>query len=699
MTTSRIVNGAPMTIMLGVNDRSTRQLAPEPEVLPTHLPVVFLYTQTGPTEPQLVVGDSLVGMYGQDSLDLRKAYATHQTVLAKTINAEGNSMMVHRMKPLDAPAPANVRISADVLPTSIPEYLRNSDGSVKVDSTTGLPVPSGAMIAGFKLKWVVDHIAPVEGESQFGLGHQTPGDQTDTVTNVQSVRYPVQDLEVPHFGKAGNNAGYRMWAPTKLSANPLDERIIQNEKVYPFRIAVVRRPDEISTPKIVETQSAEQFLDVCFKPGVVDFNTDRELYLGTRLIPAYEDLHNANGLPPSWGPFGRTHLYDDNVAALLTLFYTAELPYADIFSDLNGEEDELYRFNMISGVSSNNVPYHSFQVVGAASNAVRFTENSTVYASGGGDGTMTEALFADLVSADVAEYANPNSQYQDSATFPEAIIYDSGFPLATKYELCKFISVRKDTAVVLSTHDVLGRKLTASEESSLAIALRTRLQMFPESDFFGTPVLRGVIVGRSGILIGSQYNKRLPLTIEIAAKAARYMGAGNGVWTPGFAFDEDPNNEITMFSDINIVFTPATVRNKDWDNGLIWVEASGRRTVYIPAMKTIYNNDTSILTSFFTMMACVELEKVGERARRKFSGNSKLTKAQLVQRVNDFINSAVASRFDDRFTIVPETYFTTADDARGYSWTTKIKIYGPNMRTVGTLIIESYRIEDLTTTA
>ncbi len=94
-------------------------------------------------------------------------------------------------------------------------------------------------------------------------------------------------------------------------------------------------------------------------------------------------------------------------------------------------------------------------------------------------------------------------------------------------------------------------------------------------------------------------------------------------------------------------------------------------------------------------MAIVELQKVGERARRQFSGTSSLTNAQLVERINEFVVNNTTGRFAGRFTVIPETYFTKADTARGYSWTMKIKIYAPNMKTVGTLSVESYRIEDL----
>ncbi len=129
------------------------------------------------------------------------------------------------------------------------------------------------------------------------------------------------------------------------------------------------------------------------------------------------------------------------------------------------------------------------------------------------------------------------------------------------------ISIRKDTAVVLSTFDAGGPTLTASEDSSLAVALRTRAQMYPESDYFGTPVMRAMIVGRDGKLMNSQYTGRLPVSLELASKSARYMGAGNGKWKSGFNFDHAPMSEVEMFRDISATFTPASVRNKDWDAG------------------------------------------------------------------------------------------------------------------------------------
>lgn len=693
-----IVNAAPSTVMLGVQDISTESPVVEPEVLPTHLPKVYTYAETGPLEPQLVVGGALTQMYGANSFDLRRKYATHQTAFINTVNAQANSMMVERVVPTDAPPPANARLFADVLSTKIDEYARNVDGTIQKDNV-GNPVPTGEQIDGFKVKWVVAHVdLDEDGNDMFGKGEIGPGDQTDSTTGEQSKRYPILDIAYPHVGERGNRNGMRLYAPTEQSSTPVNVNSLVKDKVYPFRLSLVEKSVSTGTPITQPTQSGALYVDFCLKPGVISSVDESEFYITKRFPARYQLLNDPSGLPSSWGPIGKSAVYSGNVDLLIKQFYAAELPYVvQGQSDFDGSEDEEYRFNLLSGVSSANVPYHSYQIVSAAANAQRLTENSVFYVSGGGDGTMDESKFAELVSERVRQYADPLSYLQNTAKFPEAYIYDTGFPLQTKYDLLSFIALRKDTAVFLVTHDVLGPELTADEESSLAIALRTRAQQYPESDYFGTATMRCAIFGRSGLMLNSQYTKPLPLVLDFAKKAAVFMGAGNGKWKADKGFDQEGLNQVDLFGAVNVSFTPGTVRNKDWDNGLVWVEDYSRRSLYWPAFHTVYDDDTSVLTSIITMMACVELEKIGLRAQRRFSGNSKLTNAQFKTRIEKFVNDEVQDKFDSRFIITPTVTFSDADLKRGYSWTLTIKIQAPNMKTVQTLVIQAARMD--TTTA
>lgn len=692
MTT--IVNAAPQTISQGTQDLSTRQQVPEQEALPTHLPKIYVYTKKGPTTPQLVVGESRTQMYDADSFDPRLKWANHATELSNIINAAGNAQMLQRIKPADAAPPASIRLSLDVLPMAIPKYQRNADGSFKLDED-GFPEQDGNLtVNGFRCKWVASAVTQPAGVDSFGQATQGPGDQTDGEN--QSLRYPIADIRVSSFGSYGNDLGLRLWAPTLKSSTPLDDRLLTSRKVYPFRMACVGRADSNSTARVIETLYAEQFINVCLKPDVIDPNTSALVYAGDVFLDSYRDL-STPGQPLRYGSFNEFKLYDANIKSLLEDFYAAEQPIANTFSDFTGADGEEYLFNIFSGQSSQGVPYHSFQLVAGSTGSFKPNEGVSIFATGGTDGTMNDTAFAAAVADEVALYADRNSYLQDDAKYPESIIYDSGFPVDTKEALVDFIAVRKDTFVVLGTHVVGGPDLTASQESSLALALKTRLQMYPESDFYGTPVMRGMIVGRSGKLLTSQFRKHLPLTLEIARKAATYMGASNGKWKPGYSFDKWPNNQVTSFGDVNVTFTPSSVRNKDWANGLNWVDSFERRSLYFPALKTVYEDDTSVLNSFFTAMVCVEVQKVGKRVHRRFSGVSSLTNNQLIERVNEEVINQTTGRFDDRVTIVPKAYFTKSDEARGYSWTLPIQVYAAGMKTVMTLNVETHRIEELET--
>ena len=453
---SRIVNAAPMAIMLGTEDLSTRQVTAAAEELPQHLPKVYIFAKKGPTDPQLVVGASRSLMYGEESFDLRSKYATHTTVLSNTVNSQGNAQMIERLQPTDAAPPASIRLSLDVLETLVPEYQRNADGSFKLDAK-GDKVPTGTNIAGFKAKWVLEKVLWTNGESDFGKATSKVGNQVNTDTNTQSTRYPVLDLEAPYFGADGNNHGLRLWAPTVNDSVSIDPTILEdvNTMVYPLRMSCVYRASPTSTPKFTPTQYAEKYVDVCFKPGVINKRVDKQTFVEDVFIQAYQDLENP-AFPPMYGPFGKVHLYQGNVDTLVKKFYTAEKPYIDALSDFKNVAGEEYRFNLVSGQTSGGVPYHSFVLNFTDTDAIRLTENATVYAQGGSDGTMDLDMLNQLVAERVAEYADPLSVLQDDAKYPESIIWDSGFALQTKYALLSMIAIRKDTAVVLSTFDAGG---------------------------------------------------------------------------------------------------------------------------------------------------------------------------------------------------------------------------------------------------
>ena len=53
------------------------------------------------------------------------------------------------------------------------------------------------------------------------------------------------------------------------------------------------------------------------------------------------------------------------------MFYAAEQPYIDSFSDFKDVVDEEYLFNMISSVFHRTYPYRIYQIVTGSLNSVR----------------------------------------------------------------------------------------------------------------------------------------------------------------------------------------------------------------------------------------------------------------------------------------------------------------------------------------
>lgn len=222
------------------------------------------------------------------------------------------------------------------------------------------------------------------------------------------------------------------------------------------------------------------------------------------------------------------------------------------------------------------------------------------------------------------------------------------------------------------------------DELSAITSLDRIISLTPESTIFSTPAMRAVIVPQHGVKIDSDYDGRLPLSIDVAEKIAIYAGAGNGKWKNGKAFDDFPNNVITNFIDVNNTYLPDAVYDQYWGVGVIWAQTASRTQAFYPAFSTVYKDDTSILRGLPFIMASCQIWKYAVRSWMSVTGNQKLTPEQLIDRSNRSIINDCDGKFDGRFDIIPRTYYTPADKQRGYSWSCDIEIRGEVMPTVGT---------------
>lgn len=682
-----IVNGAPMVEDLGIEDLSTQQIPTQSEAAPQHLPIFLIWAEKGSTDELLLAGAERENIYGDKTFTAGSAYYNHATIFANRANQEANACIYKRLIPADAGPKANLTLWLDVLKTKVDQYRRNPDGSIWTD-TLGDPQIIGTA-DGYKVKWVVTSKNTGDADAVGGYT-MIAGDQVDPTSGVISERYPIFDFVVDSQGQYGNRMGVRFWTPNS-NMEDVPYNMMNTYKAFPYYFAIVDRETPTSGATVVKTIFGEQQVGVTFKPGVKDPVSNQDLYIADRVKSAYSNLTDPR-YPIKYPPFGKFYIYQNYLDTLLAAFHEAEIPFIDQWSDFGDSPEDAGLFNVITGQSTFGVPYHSF-IFSNDSDALTFSRYTDVTAAGGSDGTMNDEVFAEMVSAYIKRYRDRKDPVMDLAYHIQSIFYDSGFPMATKMDLPSFISQRHDTFVVLGTHVYGARPLTESEEHSSAVSLRARVLSYPESLFFGTPAARALIMGCSGVIRNTQF--RVPATYEILIKMARYMGASDGRWKGSDRPDGNPGNLIEELTDINMVFVPETVRNRFWDVGLNWIQRFDRKSYFIPAYRTVYPDDTSVLTSMINVMGVCQLNKIGHRTWRLFTGRSDLTNLQLVQRVNNSVANQCKGIFDDRFVIVPRAMVTELDEMRNFSWTLPIGFGAPGMKTVQTLYVQSDRIERL----
>lgn len=544
-----------------------------------------------------------------------------------------------------------------------------------------------------------------------------------TAEATKSTMYPILEVKAKYQGEYYNNIGFSI---NSLYGDEMDQTIVGANKALPFGLSLYTRTDSSSSPTNFRSLYSETSVNFCFKEDAINPNTEANIDLET--IFENNWFNETDSLKTiRYKEYEGMYFYKDNYELVMKLLLESEKQYVTNESstwydnitgstiswydfttaDQNDIMEEIYVLNPFSCRSSKNVKYRSIQFGTMASDRTEFQREVTmssetpIFLEGGSDGTMNKDSYEELVVEYLQEYNNPDSEVQDMSYNLETILYDSGFSLDAKKEFANFIKLRKDTAVVLSTHDAaLGEKFGAlSDQRAIGVALRTKLKLAPESSFYGTGVCRGMIVVGCGKLQDGTSKDYVPLTFEIASKASKMMGASNGRWNMTYLFDNAYNegNVIKKLINIQPDFIPAGIKPTLWNDGLAWAQRFDRVRYHFPALQTVYDNDTSVLNSFFNMMALLCCERCGYVTWKTFTGTTNLTSAQFIDKLEAFMSNYLKGRFGTMITTVPQVVIEEEDELLGYSWKSYVNMYGNNMKTVGVHTTRVYRSSDLTT--
>lgn len=685
---SNMKNAAPRVIFNGINDQSRGQNTPLPETFAQHTPLLHLFTETGPEETTYV-GSDFSAIFGGESLNRRGKYFNMQSLMAERLLARANGFFVKRLKPDDAGNPARVTVAIDIVEDDIERTIIPADGFDYPGSETPAPAETTEMVAGYRARLTIIN----NNDGEIGSQEVLDGTFVSERDGTQSQIYPLFEMPAAFFGSGGDLNGFSMWPATTSENLPFDESVVEDFTTRIYRMMFKRKSTSDTTPITVKTRRAEEYVDICFTPGVYSTSSDLEFYAPDVLIDHYEDDGVQSGTEPRFSPFGEIYVYQDNIDTIQAMVYAAEITANPLATETVKGAGHI---DLFTGVDVNGDDHHALLFEGPLMGGTHLGIDTVVYASGGADGTLDLASYEQLVRRQALNFGELGDQYEDINRFPFSKLYDSGLSMDGKYDLMQVLAKRPDIKVAFTTYiEAENRAPSLSEEVSRTRSLMTRLRAFPESVLYGTEVCRAEIIQQTGKLSEGGYSKAVPQILDYLDKWAQFAGASNSVLRETAHIDEYPNNVTSIVNRLSVPYINQRTQSEIWDNGGIYSSTFDRRSNYYPAIRSVYADDTSILLSPITVAICCHVMRIVFKAHAHFSGNARLTPGQLRTRCDEHIVAATNGLFGGRVEIRPETFHTQADEDRGFSWHTRVTVYGNNPSNVMTFELETRRMEEL----
>ena len=680
----RLKNSTPRAIFTGFKEGLTTDPVTAPEITPIHLPYVFIQGGRGKEDTLLLTGDALSTVYGEDMLNYRSKYASPATLIARQAASTGSAIFTKRLVAPDATA-ARIRIGVEVVADKLVVYQRNADGSF-VKDTLGNKIPDGdKTVDGLKMRWVVNHDKDAVVPNAFGKDEVVLGQLTAT-DGAQSNYYPILDGLVSWRGAEGDNIGIRLEAPTALSSNPTRTDIIERIGAFLYRIQFVERKSSRTAPTVIRTIGGMEQETFALQEGVIQPDDETDLSFGKVVVDAYE--YNETGNTPIFAPMDQMHLYQKNIDEIVKKLYESESKVNnDLLTDVEFVEGQM---NIFTGVDYNGIPYQTIEVLDADQGGAIFDGTSTFYAIDGSDGDVNWDTFDALAKQQFESFGNMGEDLEDMAFYPFSIVYDIGYKVDTKKAMANVLSLRPDVMIIASTHTWKGVELNVDEESSMGAMLRNYYRLHPESVLYNTPACRAAVFMQYGESIEAPSLGKVPLTLEVANKLATYMGASDGV-IRGTRIDNNPGNVVTTMRKINKTYRNATVRDRDWENGLNYVQTYNRNSNFFPAWGTIYNNDRSVWRSLINVIIGCDLTRVCYRLWAETTGTTGMDETLFLKLMGERFLEYTTGRYNDHVTVKGRFYLDKEDGYNGFSYHGDISLIGDPGMTVGTFTITGLR--------
>ena len=614
-----------------------------------NVPFAFLLAERG--QPGAIYYGSaaeLTPILGGSTFDQSSPYFNPATQFIGTAMA-GQGVEVMRLVDPEATT-ADMGLFLSVKPGPVTQYTKDYAGARVVDGQGNfVPVlmPDGVTPVtepGFVLKWVSRGLA--DGEVFSTL---TP--QTTTTSGVATTIYPILGLKVSSPGAYGNRQGFAFY-----STLGQDNSVSAAIKSALYRFVPMELPRSVSTTaSVVSDIYGSQFNDVSFKTSAV--------YDQTNVNYAFDYILNNSYVNPQTGveslPY-QIHSYGANVGTIGTriLAVSPELDNLDP-----------YLLDLISCQDVNGNLYDHIELDSTSTTVVN--ESVVNYASGGSDGNTSWTMFESLV-ADWLSGTN-HGEFTNLQQHPMTHFYDPGFSISTKTLLFNMLSLRDNFKIDVSTQSIMHSVNTKAEDLSAGQTLLFRAQMHPDSIINGVGCSRvGIYAHAAPLVNGSPYGGIVPFTYN---RLIQRRDLDGGTYIKGSSGGL-PNSQVTQFRKPNWVADDDLSQSLAWASCINTVRHADRVTIFYPSLRTVYPNDTSLLSDDEVSDRIVYMYKICRRIWAKYAGVRKAPK-KLYPQITADINNACASAFSGDNINVQATVFQTANDANlGYQISVNLAVTG-----------------------
>jgi len=706
-------NGAPAHYAAGVEDGSTEKLFPVSKSVKQTQPLLFLSTLKGPYVETDVVGGEFEATYGNESINPLSKFFNHQSLFALKAIGLGCQATVMRAAyvPIDSDnnptnGIANITIFSVKTKDTIDEHpiLRDASGN-------------GAWVDG---DWKVDEDGDAKGTTFFAmtakfmsdadlvdLGVQTVEDGiTKGDTTVDAVVTPIMTIRSVAHGEYYNNIGIKLYPLIKDEA---DMDMMNDARNMAYFISLIDK--STGKEKIIKTIDASDGYKVSFDTNSSHPVTNQTVVLEDIFPKKFENTTNPK-VEFSSPIIGEVTYYRDAIEELSKVTLVAEAnefdgtiqPYSDF---KNFEKDPAieeannypYFLNLIDGRYTSGAPMEmtrrsdnltfSDDLSAKCGKKINLTKDTTLYLEGGLDGMNFKNHYDSYVvehekdlTSRIANYSDPDAPQTHLALSTVSEFVDTGYSMATKFELGKFNAYRTDVRLIIGTYEVnkFNKDIDINEHISRGILLKSMLALSIESEEFNTANFRTVVVIGSGLEKAGLYRYRLPTSYDFGLKNVK-MFKGD-TWNMSYEFSCDEGNIIDSLIDVTPRYMPRGLKTKAWEAGIIWIDAADKLNVRYPQLQNIYPDDTSVLNSWYSSVAVCYIEKMLDESHRERQGDAISTPTQQVDKMNEKISLKLKDKFGNVIIPVVDVFKTPRDMTAGYAVTAKVKMFAPNMFTV-----------------